>query len=108
MQSFLAFLQIIQILGRMTIWLVRNYQITLVSILFIRILQRIGKGEGNLGAVWDFFYIMPLLIWIYRSYFINEQKQEKYKTSVNIKKTNIIKKTIVNSQRELGKVKRSL
>ncbi|MDR3540665.1 MAG: hypothetical protein P4L69_06795 [Desulfosporosinus sp.] len=66
MNKFLTFLQIIELIGKWIVALIRNYHITSAIILFVDILDRLGSPENRPVDGWEIFFGSLVFIWYYR------------------------------------------
>lgn len=66
MDKFLTFLQIIELIGKWIIALIRNYHITSAIIIFADIMIRLGSPQNRPVDGFEVFLGSLVLIWYYR------------------------------------------
>ena len=66
MNEFLTFLQIIELIGKWVVALIRNYHITSSIILFADIMDRLGSTQNRPIDGWEIFLGSLVFIWYYR------------------------------------------
>lgn len=94
MKEFLAFLQIIQLIGKCIVSLIRNYHITSALILFFDIIDRLGSPQKRPVEGWEVLLSSLVVIWYYRKRSARKTL-EPITPIININNKNIV--GIINS-----------
>ena len=91
MNEFLTFLQIIELIGKWIIALIRNYHITSAIILFFDIMVRLGSPQNRPVDGFEVFLGSLVIIWYYRKRSANKALEpETPIINVNIDNKNIL------------------
>ena len=91
MNEFLTFLQIIELIGKWIIALIRNYHITSAIILFVDIMIRLGSPQNRPIDGLEVFLGSLVFIWYYRKRSANKALEPGTPTiNVSIDNKNIV------------------
>ena len=96
MSSFLAFLQIIQILGKWTWSIISNFQLVSFIILIWSIIDRLGNNLFRVPGFWEIIAAFYLIFWF------RKKANKESDSFINIENQNTIQ--IISSNKKLQKI----